>query len=130
EQAIASDEALLPEACALLYAHFRAAGRTKRLRELDARMDAYEKSLAESRQERNSVSRADTFIAHTLTENELALLREQLAAQQELHAAYLGQKQLRHFPKQRLFVLCVRTRRAWYGLPNRAHEEALARRLS
>jgi len=130
EHAIASDEELLPQACSLLYTHFRAQGRAERLRELDARVDAYEKHLVESRQERNTVAASDTFIPNTLNEAELSALREQLAAQPEVHRAWLGQKLLHHFPKQRLFLLCVQTRRAWHRLGARDRDEALARRLA
>jgi Zn-dependent protease with chaperone function len=130
EQAISGDEELLPQACGLLHAHFRAEGRTERLRELNARMDAHEKSLVESRRERSSVEASDTFVLHTLTEDELSTLRAQLSAEPNLYRAFLGQKQLRHFPKQRLFVLCVETPRGWHRLPVREHDESLARRLA
>jgi hypothetical protein len=130
EQAISGDEELLPQACGLLHAHFRAEGRTERLRELNARMDAYEKSLVESRRERSSVDASDRFVPHTLTEDELRSLRAQLSTQPNIHRAFLGQKQLRHFPKQRLFVLCVETPRGWHRFPMREHDESLARRLA
>ena len=42
----------------------------------------------------------------------------------------LGRKELKHFPKQKLFLLCVQRRRAWHRLPNRDLEQVLVRCLS
>jgi hypothetical protein len=37
---------------------------------------------------------------------------------------------LKHFPKQKLFLLSVQRRRAWHRLPNRDLEQVLVRGLS
>lgn len=44
-------------------------------------------------------------------------------------AADLGRKDLRHFPKQKLFLLCVSRSPAWHRLPDRDREQALVSRL-
>ncbi len=130
EAAASADEELLPEVCNVLHAHFRAEGDTLRLRGLDARMDKFENARAESHRERGSVTARDSFIAHSLSEEEMAVLRVTLAAQPELHSAFLAQKQLVNFPKQRLFVLCVATAPAWHRFPRRDRDEQLARRVA
>ena len=55
---------------------------------------------------------------------------ERLAAEPEVVGADLGRKALRHFAKQRLFLLSVRIRRPWHGFPDRDRAAALVQRLS
>jgi hypothetical protein len=130
EKAVEADPELLPQASQHLYIYFRANGQMDRIRELDTRMDRHEKAVQESHRERSSVSAADTMVQHDLTEAELAALRDVLSRQPGVVLAHLARKQLTHFPKQRLFLLCVETRRAWHRLPNRSADEAAARALA
>lgn len=129
ERAMDTDEDALPGACEMLLVHFRRTGREDRVRETQARLDRHEAAVAASHAERLNVAAADIFIPHTLTPEELGTLRSILAADAEIAAADLVQKQMRHFAKQRLFVLCLRLRRAWYQLPNRDREQAAIARL-
>jgi hypothetical protein len=124
------DEQSVPQACSRLYEYYQAQGRADKLRELDARMDRYEKALAASQAERREVSAKDSFILHDLTDAELQSLRAMLGAEENLVRAHLGRKVLTHFPKQRLFVLCVYPRRAWHGFGNGEADRALVNRLS
>jgi hypothetical protein len=78
----------------------------------------------------HATSAADPLVPHDLSEAELSLLSEVLATEPELIAAELGRKELRHFPKQKLFLLCVHRPRAWHWLPNRDQDQALVSRLS
>jgi Zn-dependent protease with chaperone function len=130
ERAMAEEEELVPQACHLLHNHYRRLGNTARLRELDARMDAYEKNLAASRAERREVTARDPLIPHGLSEDELRVVRETLATEPELSHAHLARKDLRYFPKQKLFLLCVYGRLAWHRLPNRERDRALVNRIS
>jgi Zn-dependent protease with chaperone function len=130
ERVIREDEDALPQACALLHEHHRRAGQPAKVREIEARLDRYEKELAASRKERSEASAGDTFIAHGLTEAELEALRKVLTAEPELVRAELAQKQMRHFPKQKFFVLCAHRRQPWHRLPNRDRDLDLVRRLS
>ena len=130
ERAMELDENCLPQACGLLYQYYRAAGQAAQLRELDARMDRHEKSLAASHAERREVKASDTFIPHGLTDIELQTLREELQPELRILRAHLARKELKHFPTQRLFVLCVYSRRAWHGFPNKDLDRALVTRLS
>jgi Zn-dependent protease with chaperone function len=129
ERAIALEEDATSAACELLLIHFRRLGQKDRVRETETRLDRYEEALSASHKERMSVTRRDAFIPHTLTAEELGAVRALLASEPEIRSADLAQKQMGHFPKQRLFVLCLRRRRAWYQLPNADKEQALINRL-
>lgn len=130
ERAMAEDVDVVPQACRLLHDYYRRAGRTDDLRRLRARLDQHEKDLVASRAERNTVQASDPLLPHGLTPAELAALVERLAAEPEVVGADLGRKDLRHFVKQRLFLLSVRIRRPWHGYPDRDRAAALVQRLS
>src|SRR5258707_11127096 len=100
----------MPKACALLHQHYRRAGRMDRLREIEGRLDRYERDLAASRAERREVTARDKLIPHGLSVEELNALRTTLSAETDLALAELVRKELRYFPNQKLFLLCVRRR--------------------
>lgn len=130
ERAMTLDEQCVPNACGLLHNYYRLSGDAARLRELDARMDRHEKSLAASHAERREVTANDTFIAHGLTEAELQGVRDELQPELRILRAHLARKELKYFPEQKLFVMCVYSRRAWHGFANGDLDRALVRRLS
>lgn len=130
ERAMADDEDLVPQACDLLHAYHRRLGRADRLHELSLRVDRHEKETAAARAERSELTAKDILLAHDLPADELVALRRILDAEPELARAALAQKELRHFKKQRLFLLCVRRRRAWHRLPDSDADRTLVRRLS
>ncbi|MCX6896120.1 MAG: M48 family metalloprotease, partial [Verrucomicrobia bacterium] len=124
------DEAAVPSVCALLREHYRLNGRPDRMREIEARLDCHEKNQAASQRERSEAGPADTFISHALTSTELESLRNTLATEPELIQATLVQKQMKYFPKQKFFVLCVRRRKPWYRLPNHDRDCELINHIS
>jgi len=124
------DEQLLPQACELLFIYFRRAGLPERIRELQARLDRYEASLAASRAERSTVSPSDTLIPHELSDADLGELRRILTTDPDVASALLGRKELRFFPNQRLFLLCVRLHPRWHRLPDRNRDRAVVAHLS
>jgi hypothetical protein len=128
-RAMEEDDELIPQGCAILREYYRRSGRADCLRQTELRLDQYEKDLAGSRAERREVTARDRFIPHALSPSELDQLRSVLAAQPELGRAELGRKELRHFPKQKLFLLCVRSRRPWHHLGGATLDEALVKRL-
>jgi len=129
DRVMAEDDESVPHASSLLHQHYRRLGRTDKLRELDARMDRYEKNLAASRTERTVVTAGDPVIPHGLMEAELHELQKVLATESELENAHLARKELRHFPTQKLFLLAIRRRPAWHRLPNQERDQALVNRL-
>ena len=130
EAVMEEDDESVPAASRILHAHYWRTGQIERIKELEARLDRYEKNLQASRTERSSVTASDTFIPHGLAETELQKLQETLAADPQLAFAELVQKQLKHFPKQKLFVLCVHRWQAWHRLPNAEQDRGLVGRLS
>jgi Zn-dependent protease with chaperone function len=130
QRAMELDQQCFPHACALLHDHYRHAGDTARLRELDARMDRHQESLTASQAERREVKVSDTLIPHELSEAELLKLREGLERESGILRAHLARKEMKYFPTQKMFVLCVYPRRAWHGLANHDADRALVNRLS
>ena len=130
ERAMAEDEDVTPQACALLHDHHRRSGRMDRLKDVTARLDRHEKEVEASRAERRELSAKDTLVRHELTEPELAPLLALLAKESGLSGAWLGRKELKHLKTQKLFLLCVEGRRAWHRLPNRERDQAIVSRLS
>lgn len=130
ERAAVEDAEFLPHSCRLLHDYFRRLGRTDKVREIAARLDRHDQQIAASHAERSSVSASDPLIPHGLSPDELATLREALSSEPGLSLAELARKDLKHFPDQKLFLLCVHARRRWHGLPDTDAEQALASRLS
>ena len=130
ERLVQEDEGFLPQACAMLREHHRRAGRMDKVREVETRLDCYEKDAAASRKERSEFAASDTLIPHGLSDDELDKLRETLAADPQLARAELAQKQMKFFPKQKLFILCVHRWQAWHRLPNVDQDRVLVNRIS
>ena len=130
EHAMTLDEQCFPHACSQIHNYYRLAGQTARLKEIDARMDHFERAQKASHAERNDVSGKDTFIEHGLGEGELQPLRAELQPELRILRAHLARKELKHFPKQRLFVLCVYPKRPWHGFSNSDLDRALVNRLT
>jgi Zn-dependent protease with chaperone function len=130
ERSMREEAEWVPHACAVLRDYHHRHGRAAMMREVDARLDRYEQQLAASQAERSSVSASDPLIPHGLTAAELAALSETLSAEPDLTLAELARKELKHFPEQKLFLLCVRTRRRWHGLPDTDAEQGLVNRLT
>ncbi|HEX7860924.1 MAG TPA: M48 family metalloprotease, partial [Verrucomicrobiae bacterium] len=130
ERSIGEKDELLQPACDLLYEYFREKGDTARLAALRQRLDRHQATLEASLRERQKVTASDTFIPHTLAAGELDQLNEVLRNRPEVVQAWLAQKKLQHFTKQRLFVLCLEIYRPWYRLNNSDDEFAVINVLS
>ena len=130
ERVIEEDEDVLPQACAILREHHWRAGRTDKIREVEDRMDRYEKDVTASRKERSEFAASDVLIPHGLTDDELNKLRETLAVDPQLARAELAQKQMKFFPKQKFYILCVHRWQAWHRLPNADQDRVLVNRIS
>jgi hypothetical protein len=128
ERAMTEDEEAVPGACELLLDFAHRTGRSELIRNTKVRLDRHTAAISASPAERNRVTESDTFIPHGLTEVEIGALVEILRADSDVIAADLAQKQMKHFQKQRLFVLCLRTRRSWFGM-SRETEQAVLNRL-
>ncbi len=129
EQAMETDEEMIPHAIGLLHVHYQRSGHAARLAELRTRLDEHEAAMIAARTERSSVRGRDRFLPHGLSEEELAPLRELLGAEPVADAAELVRKETKHFTQQRIFVLCVRGSRSWHRLDSAEPVRQLVHRL-
>ena len=113
----------------VLAEHFRSTGATERLKSIRSRLDRYSDELAESQKERSIIRAADRFVAHQLSAAEFDQLLAQLGEIQEPFDAWLVRKDVRHFRKRRLFILCVRTPPNWLGFSSAERDIALVARI-
>jgi len=114
ETAMASDPALTADGCRLLYGHFTRTGRRDQLRPLEDRMDRFQEQAALAQKERAEVSAKDTFMAHELTPQQLAELRNIFEAEPAIASAAVARKQVQHFAGSACFVIALRVKMAWW----------------
>jgi len=114
ETAIAADPALAQTGCNLLYAHFNRTGQRDKLRPLEHRFDEFQKQNVLARQERARITAADTFIAHELTEPQIAALRKIFSSEPDIGAAAVARKKVEHIPNSPCFVIALRITVSWW----------------
>jgi hypothetical protein len=114
EAAMTSDPALTQNGCNLLYAHFNRTGQRDKLRKLENRVDEFQKLAAVAQQERARISAADTFIAHELTETQIAELRKIFSGERDIGAVAVARKKLQHFPNNPCFAVGLQIKTAWW----------------
>ena len=100
--------------CQILYGFFREGGR-------DAEAESYRKRLFQhfdaetgAREERGGFSDGDVLLRHTLTPEQVELIRAQIARISDVKAAYLARKEVEHFPDKPLHVLGLVAATPWY----------------
>jgi len=123
------DDAYIPMACHVLAQHYLSTGRKDRVAEIHRRMDDFQLATVAAQQERNMVRASDRFVDHELESHELAMLEEILARNEDVEAAYLARKVLEHFPRQKLYILCVHAPRRSWGRFDATNDAAVAARL-
>ncbi|MCP4854695.1 MAG: M48 family metalloprotease [Fuerstiella sp.] len=87
--------------------HFSQTGQRDSLKHVRQQMDAFEKARAAAEEERTEIRRGDVFASHGLTATELRSVHAALLKQEHCLVAWLVQKEMQHFPEERLFVVCV-----------------------
>ncbi|MCP4506932.1 MAG: M48 family metalloprotease [Fuerstiella sp.] len=90
-----------------LASHFSKTGQRSALRQVRQQMDDFEAARAEAEKERTEILRGDVFTAHELNADELKRTRSALLGQEHCLLAWLVQKEMTHFPEERLYVVCV-----------------------
>jgi len=114
ETAIAADPALAQTGCNLLYAHFNRTGQSDKLRPLEHRFDEFQKQNVLARQERARMTAADTFLAHELTEPQIADLRKIFSSEPDIGAAAVARKKVEHLPNSPCFAIALRIKVSWW----------------
>lgn len=117
-------------ACQRLIAYYQQRGQQDKLQQTIAHLGKYEATQRDADVERSSVRPTDTFVDHDLSKAELSELKEILAKDKSLNSAWLVRKKLNHFPRQRLFVLVVRSQpTGFFGGTNADADRQLVTRL-
>jgi Zn-dependent protease with chaperone function len=87
--------------------HYSQTGQRSELKHVRQQLDDFEKARSAAENERTEFRRGDVFVPHELTADELKRARAALLKQEHCLVAWLVQKELKHFPAERLFVVCV-----------------------
>lgn len=124
------DNDLIPVASEVLLNHFHQLGRTDKVQETRSALSRFEASRTAAAKERSLVTASDSFAPHGLSQLELQSLTATLAQQSDIASAWLARKVLKHFPKQRLFILVVRSKpTGLFGYSNAARDRQLVTNL-
>jgi Zn-dependent protease with chaperone function len=110
------DDALIPQACEALSRYFLLTGRSDRVDEVHKQLSRFQAAISTADKERNMVTASDRFLPHDLAPDHVAALHDVLSGQEDLAVAYLVRKELRHFSRQPLFVLCVRSAAGFWSI--------------
>ncbi len=87
--------------------HFSQTGRPGELKRVRRQLDDFERARIAADKERTDIRRGDVFVVHGLTAAEMKRMQSALLKQEDCLVAWLVQKEMRHFPEERLFVVCV-----------------------
>lgn len=124
------DNELIPAACEALVKYFQQSGQVERVQQTQAQWSKFEVAQTAAAKERSTVTVGDRFVPHELDEQELSVVTNRLAEEADLAAAWLVRKDLRHFPRQRLFVLVVQSEpKGFFGSSNPNVDRAIVTRL-
>ena len=124
------DNDLIPTASEVLLNHFHQLGRTDKVQETRSVLSRFEASRTAAAKERSLVTAADSFAPHGLSDLELQSLTATLAQQSDIASARLARKALKHYPKQRLFILVASSKpTGLFGYSNADRDRQLVTNL-
>lgn len=103
------DSDLIPSACQGLIQYFQQQGQLEKVNEARSHLSRFETAQEAAAKERSQVTASDRFVPHGLSDQELAALFAIFSEERELHTVWLVRKDLKHFRKQRLFILVARS---------------------
>jgi hypothetical protein len=130
ERAMTADPALVPAGCDLLYGHYARTGQRDKVRALEIRVDSHQELERAANEERANIRPSDTFIPHGLAAEQVAHVREVMAAEPEVAAAHFARKQVNVFPESLCFVLGVKVKVAWWKPRSSEASQKLIGRLA
>jgi Zn-dependent protease with chaperone function len=129
EQA-AADPTLSVRAFETLASFYAQLGRTAETATMRERAERHERELRSALVERNQVCKEDCFLPHDLCSREIESLRETLEREPVVKRAWVGAKQVKHFPTWRYLILVVEVRwPAFKPVSEKSQEQLLARIL-
>ncbi|WNG43420.1 M48 family metalloprotease [Archangium minus] len=114
EEAMKRDtDAILP-ACEHAMHWLEAHGREEEARAWRTRGETWARTMHESKEERDSLRKSDTFEPHGLTEAELQMVVAQLlGGYPRVKKAWMVRKSVKHFPERPLYVLGIEFSGGW-----------------
>jgi Zn-dependent protease with chaperone function len=129
EQA-AADPTLSVRAFETLASFYAQIGRTAETASLKERAERHERELRSALVERNQVTKEDSFLPHDLCAREIDSLRDALEQEAVVRRAWVGAKQVKHFPSWRHLILVIDVRwPAFKPVSERAQQQLVARIL-
>lgn len=129
EQA-AADPTLSVRAFETLAAFYAQLGRSAETASMRERAERHERELRAALVERNQVTKDDSFLPHDLCAREIESLRETLEQEPFVKRAWVGAKQVKHFPGWRYLIVILDVRwPAFKPVSERAQKELVARIL-
>ena len=129
EQAVAVDELATESACELLHGYFARTGQRDQMRATEHRVDAFQARVELSNQERNDLNEKSVFLPHALKLDALAEVRTVFAAEPEVQAVALAQKELKIFPQSPLHVFAITVKAKWWKPRSSDADQKLVGRL-
>jgi hypothetical protein len=125
----AEGDDFIPRACATLAEYFQAVGDADGVHRVRKRLDCHQFAAEKSRVERTHVGPRDSLLPHQLSQAELNELLQTLQKESSLDGAWLVQKKLEYFPKQRLFILALQTATNLLGRSNATLDAQIVNRV-
>jgi Zn-dependent protease with chaperone function len=129
ERAMAAEPDAVAPGCQLLYGFFRERGQAEEAEAYRRRLFSHYDQLEEAGRERESYADGDQLEPHSFDDEQLERLRERLAGYEEVKAAYLARKSLRHFQDRPFHVLAVVPRLPWHRIRTDDADVKLIQRL-
>jgi len=113
EKAIAQRIDWVVEGCESIYSFLWQHGRTEEAQNYRKRAEQHYQLLLKAQQERAGVTDHDKFKPHTLEASEVSELKQQVTAYPQIKEAYLVEKVVTYFPKERFCILGIVRKRGW-----------------
>ena len=92
-------------------------------------MDRFQKQIILAQQERARMTAADTFIAHGLTEPQLAQLRKIFGSEPAIALAAIARKQVAYFPNSPCFAVALTIQASWWKPRSQKTNRGIVRRV-
>ena len=125
EAAMARDISYTIQACERIYAFLYAKGFEEKALPYLNKAETFYETLLAAQKERENISDSDEFVAHDLDGEKVHLIAEKVAGHEEIAAAYLIRKKVRHLPENPCYVLCIETKKKWFKSSGDVKDEHL-----
>lgn len=116
EKAMETDRTLKIAGCETIYYFLRGKGRDEDAKRYILAIESEEEAVGLAQQERSVVSAKDEFAEHDIKEEVLGKIRNKIQYYDEIQAAYLTKKVVRHYSEVPFYVMFLDTKKkGWIG---------------